>query len=563
MTWEEWLNDFWYVDIVKYKIRNVIRTNNFLFETIHKVSEKKTRRFLLIENRDFRNLTYIERSRRYNRCLHVEEVIQTLVLLHNVCEHFSKKITQARTIEKYYWSTKFKNIFEFCRSCSNCQMLNSLKSIESLLSIVFIQSFDLVKIDYLESINLIVKNEAKFIQTEVNYMCRFLFVEITFNAISKNFAMFFDRKIVNVFESSRVMYQNNETHFKRLFSKYLSNRKIKQIFASIIHSQFVELSERYNRLILNCFRIILQHHSKMIFEWDCLLFNIVNVINTRLIRIYEFFSTKILFEYQFKYLTKDAFYENSLRAKMIEDVVLKKISFSITKKELSIEENALEHRLIKLNELRNTAMKRRLNQEKALAKKEDKATFKILITTKCLVKLRRLSQKSQHFHKLKARWKSSYIVHKLTRHDKSFWLKKMYTNEIKERYSINDVKLWIEKKKHENSKQDWRSVTQINQQIRQNVRQWQRNRVKVKKKRLQTNDHNFDDEKETKKMNKKWWNVSFNISIDSYDDEIEWNWWRDKKRWWIFKNWLINNNKQKRLKLDDRLKKYLRMSRQQ
>ena len=145
-------------------------------------------------------------------------------------------------------------------------MLNSLKSIENLLSIVSIQSFDFVKIDYLESISFIVKSEARFIQTEVNYMCRFLFAEATLNAISKNFAMFFDRKIVSVFESSRVMYQNNETHFKELFSKYLSNRKIRQIFASIIHFQFVELSERYNRLILNCFRAILQHHSKMILE---------------------------------------------------------------------------------------------------------------------------------------------------------------------------------------------------------------------------------------------------------------------------------------------------------
>ena len=145
-------------------------------------------------------------------------------------------------------------------------MLNSLKSIENLLSIVFIQSFDFVKIDYLKSINLIVKNETRFIQTEMNYMCRFLFVEVTLNAISKNFAMFFDKKIVSVFEFSRVMYQNNETHFKELFSKYLSNRKIKQIFVSITHSQFVKLSERYNRFILNCFRTILQHHSKMIFE---------------------------------------------------------------------------------------------------------------------------------------------------------------------------------------------------------------------------------------------------------------------------------------------------------
>ena len=145
----------------------------------------------------------------------------------------------------------------------------------------------------------------------------------------------------------------------------------------------------------------------------------MNVINTRLIRIYEFFSAKILFGYQSKYLTKNAFYENSLRAEMIENVVLKKTSSSITEKGLSIEKDALEHRLAKLNELRDTAIEKRLNQGEALAKKEDKETPKILITAKCLVKLRRLSQENQHSHKLEARWEDSYIVHKLARHEKS------------------------------------------------------------------------------------------------------------------------------------------------
>ena len=227
VIWQEWLDDFWYANIVKYKIRDVIKSNSFLLETIHKMSEKKTKRFLLIESKNFRELAYIEKSERYSRCLHIGEVTQILVLLHNVCEHFSKKITQIRAIEKYYWSTRFKNIFEFCRSCSNCQMLNSLKSTERLLSIVFIQSFDFVDTDYLKSISSIVKSEAKFIQIDVDYMCRFLFVNAMSNAISGNSVMFFERKMMSVFGCSRVVYHDNETHFKELFSKYLSHRKIR------------------------------------------------------------------------------------------------------------------------------------------------------------------------------------------------------------------------------------------------------------------------------------------------------------------------------------------------
>ena len=87
----------------------------------------------------------------------------------------------------------------------------------------------------------------------------------------------------------------------------------------------------------------------------------MNAINIKLIRIYEFFSTKILFDYQFKYFIENAFYENSLRMKMIENVILKKISFSNIEKKLVIEKFAFEQRLSKLNELRDTIVKKRFN----------------------------------------------------------------------------------------------------------------------------------------------------------------------------------------------------------
>ena len=87
---------------MKYKIRNIIKSNNFLLETIHKMSKKKIKNFFLIESKNFKKLTYIEKFERYNRCFHIEKIIQIFVLLHNVYEYFSKKITQIKTIEKYY-----------------------------------------------------------------------------------------------------------------------------------------------------------------------------------------------------------------------------------------------------------------------------------------------------------------------------------------------------------------------------------------------------------------------------------------------------------------------------
>ena len=129
----------------------------------------------------------------------------------------------------------------------------------------------------------------------------------------------------------------------------------------------------------------------------------MNAINIKLIRIYEFFSAKILFDYQSKYFIENAFYENSLRVKMIENAILKKVFFSNIEERLAIEKFAFEQRLFKLNELRDTAMKKRFHQKKMLIEKEDKETSKNSITTRCLIKLKRLTQKEQHSHKLKSK----------------------------------------------------------------------------------------------------------------------------------------------------------------
>ena len=67
----------------------------------------------------------------------------------------------------------------------------------------------------------------------------------------------------------------------------------------------------------------------------------------------------------------------------------------------------------------------------------------------------------------------------------------------------------------------------MNQQIRQDVKQWHRDRAKAKKAKLQAGGHDSDEEKKTEKTDKEWWDVPSNIPTGSYGDEAQWNWWRD------------------------------------
>ena len=79
-------------------------------------------------------------------------------------------------------------------------MLKSLKSTQSLLSIIFLQSLNIMRINYIELITLIVKSKTKFICVFVDYMIKYLFANAMFAATSENIIIFFQRSMINHFE---------------------------------------------------------------------------------------------------------------------------------------------------------------------------------------------------------------------------------------------------------------------------------------------------------------------------------------------------------------------------
>ena len=63
-----------------------------------------------------------------------------------------------------------------------------------------------------------------------------------------------------------MMYFDNESHFKGDFDFKLKKQEIKYYFASVSHFALIELAERYVKIVLKMFKVILQHHVDMIFE---------------------------------------------------------------------------------------------------------------------------------------------------------------------------------------------------------------------------------------------------------------------------------------------------------
>ena len=135
-----------------------------------------------------------------------------------------------------------------------------------MLLIVSLQSLNIMKIDFINFITFIVKSEAKFMWIFVDYFIQYLFADVMSFAIFENIMIFFEKSVMQNFEWSRMMYFDNESHFKRDFNFKLKEQKMKHHFTSINHSVSIKFAKRYVKIVLKMFKVILQHHVDMIFE---------------------------------------------------------------------------------------------------------------------------------------------------------------------------------------------------------------------------------------------------------------------------------------------------------
>lgn len=154
--WQEWLEDPWYQDIIEYKFTGPARTELTLQTPGRRVTRHLASKFILVDNGDLQRteLAYVERNGKHSRCIHKPQVAQALFILHNVHGHFSEGITYKRSIGKFFWPTRQRDINVFCRTCHNCQMIGPLKPRSGLLPVVSLQPMDCLGYDQNQDANL-------------------------------------------------------------------------------------------------------------------------------------------------------------------------------------------------------------------------------------------------------------------------------------------------------------------------------------------------------------------------------------------------------------------------
>ena len=128
-----------------------------------------------------------------------------------------------------------------------------------------------------------------------------------------------------------------------------------------------------------------------------------------MIRAFEHFSAELLLKYQSKYFVEDDLYDNVLHFQALKNkfrqflkkkLVVNQIKLAIDAT-MNIKKQNFKKRFVKLNEMRDSAFNKRMKMKKNMTRKTTKR--KVSSELKDLIKLRRLNQNNQKFHKLESR----------------------------------------------------------------------------------------------------------------------------------------------------------------
>lgn len=119
--WFKWLKDSWYEQIVEAKHNENIFELRSLQKSERKFILSKAKKYVLVQRvNKHAQLMFRERLEALSRCLHKKEIRSALKLLHEVHEHFSFDITFQRTLSRFYWFIRRRDVNKWCKTCSMC-----------------------------------------------------------------------------------------------------------------------------------------------------------------------------------------------------------------------------------------------------------------------------------------------------------------------------------------------------------------------------------------------------------------------------------------------------------
>jgi len=163
-------------------------------------------------------------------------------------------------VGRYFWPTRVKDIYYYCRTCINCQLVGPLRPSAGLLPIIQLQPLDMLGIDFIGPITPITaENHCQYIVIAVDYFTRFTFASAVSAATGQNALLLLQDQVVRPFGWPRSIYSDNGQHFVNgVFPRALQQNLVRHFPAPKTHPSSVGLAERYVQILMSMLRATMQ-----------------------------------------------------------------------------------------------------------------------------------------------------------------------------------------------------------------------------------------------------------------------------------------------------------------
>jgi RNase H-like domain found in reverse transcriptase/Integrase zinc binding domain len=246
-------------------------------------------------------LLWKERNGSMAKCILKEEVPATLKHFHDGCGHFASAITLDRTIGQVYWPQRTRDIEDWCGTCKACQRLGPRRKSTTLKPIIKFEPLAMMGLDFLGPISPRCKRTgAKYMLIAVDYFTRYTWIRPFRSADGKAVISFFDNFVAPNFGFPFSLYTDNGSHFVGdPAAEYFQAKGIQHYDAPVSHPSSVGLVERGVQLVISRLRAYcIDNGQAGVDTWGAAAGNIMQSINTRLVRIHGFTPAELMFGYR-------------------------------------------------------------------------------------------------------------------------------------------------------------------------------------------------------------------------------------------------------------------------
>jgi hypothetical protein len=239
------------------------------------------------------DILWIHREDFYLSCISEKKMLNVLRDAHDNSSHWIKIDIIAKIHDTCYWSEMILDVERYMTECLKCVRHESARRSQSLHSILTTYSFQLIDMNFIDSLTKTKSAKHTHILNIVCYFSRFMISFACRFANVKNVTWSF-RLFISMYRTLHVIYCDRDQHFdNEMLRDFLKTHDIVIDYSSSDAFKSTDMMKMFNRLLEEIFR---KSESNTNNTWDLRLAKIIKAVNERIISYLDINSSTINFE---------------------------------------------------------------------------------------------------------------------------------------------------------------------------------------------------------------------------------------------------------------------------